>query len=144
MRSRDEIMANRVTRIPLHEQKSHSAVPTRIGYIRGWVNDTGNNIAQHKLAGYTVVEEKDMKIGDNGSEANVALGTGARKNVGITRHSDNTIAVLMEIPEELYMKDQQAKWSITDRAENELKSPKRKGENFYGSGVTSTTSFEDV
>lgn len=129
MRDRDEIKQNRPKRVPIHEQRNQLTTTHKEGFVRRWVNDIPNRIDKFLRAGYAVVTDKNVIVGDDNS--NMALGTGARKNVGRTRHGDGTQAVLMEIPKELYDEDQRAKAAIVDAADQAMKRGKVEND-FYG------------
>lgn len=137
-RSRNEIAAGRPKRVPLFDQRDMMTVPTKPGYVRRWVNDVGIRVERFKLAGWTIVDDAEVQVGELGvTDNNVALGSGARKHVGRTRTTDNTYAVLMEIPEEWYREDQAAKMAKVDETEAEIRRKTRE-ENFYGEFHQST------
>lgn len=96
----DDSRANRPTRIPIGTQKRLS-VPQRPGYVRRWVNDIDERIEMFKQAGYEIVADEAMPIGDQASKDSQPLGATRRKSVGRGRY-----AYLMEIPEDLYREDQ--------------------------------------
>lgn len=68
--------------------------PTREGYVRRFVNDSGNNIAEKMELGYTFVEEPGVQTFDPGSRINRLAGT---KDGGAPLKT-----FLMETPLELY------------------------------------------
>ena len=66
--------------------------PTREGFVRRWVNDKGNRIAELEEIGYTLVEERGIDTDGPGSRVNRLAGT----------HEGGAPlkTYLMEIPEE--------------------------------------------
>lgn len=132
MRDREEIKKARPKRTPLFEQRDQMAVEAKPGFVRRWVNDLTNRIEKFRRAGWEIVSDKEVSVGSEGVvDNNVSLGSGARKNVGRTRGGDNSQAVLMEIPQELYEEDQRAKQaSVTSREEAIYRDLPDK--NFYG------------
>lgn len=105
-------------RVPLHEQqKNILTVPEKRGFVRRHVNDIeqGNRIKRFIKAGWRIVEE-ETSVGDDGViNQNQSLGSGVRKHVG-----DTTYAILMEIPQELYDADQEAKADRLDKKEDSI------------------------
>lgn len=68
--------------------------PTREGYVRRWVNDDGNRIAEAGELAYEYVEDPDTKSTDVGSRISRLVGTKA--------NGEPLRAYLMETPKELY------------------------------------------
>jgi hypothetical protein len=95
-------------RVPLHEQRRDLlTVPPKEGYVRRIVNDSenGQRIERFKLAGWSIVEDPKTQVGaPEVVNRNVSLGSGVSIAVGSGQR-----AVLMEIPKDLYDKDQDAK-----------------------------------
>lgn len=137
MRDRSEVQASRPKRVPIHEQRNQLSTNQKVGFVRRWVNDIPGRVEKFIKAGYAVVTDKDVTVGD--SDSNMALGTGARKDVGRTRHGDGTQAVLMEVPKEWYDQDQAAKANIVDAADRAMKRGKDDNE-FYGD-IKQSSSF---
>lgn len=132
MRDREEIKKARPKRTPLFEQRDQMTVESKPGFVRRWVNDLTNRIEKFRKAGWEIVDDTDIQVGVDGvASNNVSLGSGARKNVGRTRGGENSQAVLMEIPQELYDEDQRAKQSkVTAQEEAIYRDLPDKG--FYG------------
>jgi hypothetical protein len=137
MRDRNEIKASRPKRVPIHEQRDQMTTTQKEGFVRRWVNDIPGRVEKFLRAEYAIVTDKNVTVGDDNS--NMALGTGARKNVGRTRHGEGTQAVLMEIPKELYDEDQKAKAAQVDASERAMKRGKDDNE-FYGD-IKQSSSF---
>lgn len=132
VRDRKELAAQRPKRVPIHEQRDQMGTDQRPGFIRRWVNDIPGRVEKFLRGGYEVVRDDEVKVGDGGvTDNNIALGTGARKNVGRTRAGEGTHAVLMEIPIELYEEDQRAKQAAVDATDKVLNRSIREND-FYG------------
>jgi hypothetical protein len=94
--------------------------------VRRWVNDQEDRINMFKEAGYTpVVGNADTSTPD-ARDPN-KIGSIVRKHVG-----GGTYAVLMEIPEEFYKEDQEAKQHRVDEIEESYDPTKKIVENTYG------------
>jgi len=66
--------------------------PTRAGYVRRWVNDSGNRIAEAEELAYDFVTDQSIKTTDAGSRISRLVGTKA--------NGEPLRAYLMETPEE--------------------------------------------
>ena len=101
-------------RIPLGTRNILTA-PKKVGFVRRFVNDTGDRVQRFKDADWKVVDENipvgDTKLGRAGS-----LGSLSNPHVG-----SNQRAVLMEIPEEIYNADRAASQAAITKVENEIK-----------------------
>ena len=140
MRDRKEITSKRPKRVPIHDQRNQMTTDQREGFVRRWVNDIPGRIEKFLLAGYEVAKGDEIKVGEDGvTSNNIALGTGARKNVGRTRTGEGTQAVLMEIPKEMYEEDQKAKQTTLEATDKVLKRNIREND-FYGD-IKQTSSF---
>lgn len=71
--------------------------PKREGYVRRWVNDKGNRIAELEEIGYTMVEQPGIDTHGPGTRVNRLAGT----------HEGGAPlkTYLMEIPEDFYRED---------------------------------------
>lgn len=107
--------ANRPKRTPLGLRNVLTA-ETRDGYVRRWFNDTDDRIERAKEAGYTEVIKSSAKVGDEMAGADSQMGSLVSKSVG-----GGMRAVLMEIPEEFYREDQEAKQERVDAREAGLR-----------------------
>lgn len=106
---------DRPKRIPLHEQRRDIlTAPRKPGFVRRIINDVGNRVSNFLTAGYRIVEDKNIFLGE-GVDNNQSLGSGARKGVG-----RGVTGVLVEIPEELYKEDQAAKQREIDEREKAM------------------------
>lgn len=87
----------------------------REGYVRRYVNDQDGRVERFLEAGYQIVIEPDADTSADKAGKPTLLGTNVRKSVGGGRH-----AVLMEIKEEFYNEDQEAKQEQVDALENAM------------------------
>lgn len=118
--------ANRPKRTPLGTRNVLTA-EQRPGFVRRWVNDVDDRLERAKDAGYTSVL-KPTEVGDPKAGADSQMGTIVAKSVG-----GGTRAVLMEIPEQFYREDQDAKARRVDATEQGLKrQPGVKGKQYGG------------
>jgi len=95
----------------------------RPGYVRRVVNDVDDRIEMFKRAGYEIVKAKDYggyhRAGDP-----------APVDSAVTRSVGGGIrGVLMEIPEEWYREDQEAKARKLDELENSIRRKGRDGDD---------------
>jgi hypothetical protein len=117
-------------RIPLGSRNILTA-PQKVGFVRRFVNDTGDRIQMFKDAGWNAVDDGspvgDAKIGrpsNIGSAANPHVGGGQR-------------AVLMEIPEEIYEADRAESQAKISAVENQIKRNSRsEGKDGLSGSVT--------
>lgn len=124
----NRIEDKRPERAPLGTGKNVLTAPTRPGYRRRFINDDGDRLKNALAAGYTIVGE-NAQVGDEDvTPRNTALG--ARTEV--TAFRDGTKAILMEIPEELALEDDERKARIAD-AEEEAIINKPNEDGYYGS-----------
>ena len=101
-------------RIPLGTRNILTA-PKKPGFVRRFVNDTGDRVQQFKDAGYSIVEE-DIKVGDPKIGRSDKLGSTVDVHVG-----GSTRAVLMEIPEKYYFEDKKVAQDKITAVENEIR-----------------------
>lgn len=118
----------RVTRKPLH-QRGPQAITSGSkdpNFEYRFVNDTGSRIQTFKEAGYELVQDDELVVGD----ARVSDGS----ELGSTRRvisPDGTVSYLMRIKKEWYDEDQKAK---EDRLrEQEAAMKKEASHGMYGS-----------
>jgi hypothetical protein len=122
----DDSRANRPKRVPMGSQR-RLAVPERPGFVRRWFNDVDDRIERAKRAGYAIVTDPYLPIGDQRSKDAAPMSDTRRVSVGRGTH-----AYLMEIPKDWYEADQRAKLK---RNEEKISAMKRinKEEGQYGS-----------
>ena len=102
-------------RVPLGTRNILTA-PKRPGFVRRFVNDTGDRIQLFKEAGWLAVESVGNPIGDPHVGKVSTIGSSANPHVGGGQR-----AVLMEIPEEYYNEDYNAAQAKITEVENEIK-----------------------
>jgi hypothetical protein len=86
--------------------------PARPGWVRRYVNDSGDRVGRMMEVGYTIASDRDGGKSDKtgvGSEISAFAGTEVSGAAMRT--------VLMEIPEEIYRDDQRAKLRAIDTEE---------------------------
>ena len=117
-------------RIPLGSRNILTA-PQKAGFVRRFVNDTGDRIQMFKEAGWNAVDDGtpvgDAKIGrptSMGSASNPHVGGGQR-------------AVLMEIPEEIYKADRAESQAKITAVESQIKRNSKPDANAESFGVVS-------
>ena len=102
-------------RVPLGARNILTA-PKRPGFVRRFVNDTGDRIQLFKDAGWSAVESVGNPVGDEQVGRATPIGSSANPHVGGGQR-----AVLMEIPEEYYNEDYNAAQAKITEVENEIK-----------------------
>lgn len=93
------------------EQKLRA--PQRQGFVRRWVNDTGNRVADMEELAYAFVHEQGIKT--DGPDTRVRRLTGTKPN------GDPQFSYLMETPEHEYafgVQDRESQLALTDEAIN--------------------------
>ena len=107
-------------RVPLGRHKNIMTVAAQDkdpNYEYRWINDDDNRVKDALNAGYEVVNDPNVEVGDNGANRqNQSVGTGARKHVG-----KGMSAVLMRIKKEFYDEDQREKQGQINQSEKEMK-----------------------
>lgn len=117
----------RVVRKPLFQRGPQSISGEKDpNYIYRFVNDTGSRIDQMKQAGYEIVEDDSLIVGD--SRVSDPSSQGSAKRV-ISK--DGTVSYLMRQKKEYYEEDQAAKQAHNDEIEAAMK--KQASEGMYGS-----------
>jgi len=87
-------------RVPVGGNRLKLNVPEHLKnpeFVYRWVNDTGVNMQRYLDAGYEVVEDENMEVGEGSVESTRLPGKAVTKSVGRTREESNTVAVLMRI-----------------------------------------------
>jgi len=117
----------RVVRKPLFQRGPQSISGEKDpNYVYRFVNDTGSRIDQMKQAGYEIVEDEGLIVGD--SRVSDPSSQGSAKRV-ISK--DGTVSYLMRQKKEYYEEDQAAKQAHNDEIEAAMK--KQASEGMYGS-----------
>lgn len=89
--------------------------PQRPGFVRRFVNDTGDRIQMFKDAGWNTAEDVNQ-VGDPKLGRPSSIGSSANPHVGGGQR-----AVLMELPEEIYLADRAESQAAITRVENEMR-----------------------
>ena len=122
------VEAKRPKRVPLGAGRNVLTAPKRDGYRRRYINDVGDRIERAIAAGYQVVDDKGVYVGDkDAASQNVSVGTGAEVSVS----QDGMRAVLMVLPEELAREDDELKMRDIDEKEAAIVN-KGDEEGYYG------------
>lgn len=101
-------------RIPLGTRNILTA-PNKPGFVRRFVNDTGDRIETFKAAGWNVANDVNQ-VGDEKLGRASMMGSSANPHVGGGQR-----AVLMEIPEEYYNEDKAKAQAEITQVENEIR-----------------------
>jgi hypothetical protein len=99
-------------------------------YVYRFVNDSGSRIDQMKNAGYEIVTDDDLVVGESRVSDPNQLGSGKR-----VVSKDGTVQYLMRQKKEWYDEDQATKQAHNDEIEQAMK--KQAQEGMYGSIKTS-------
>lgn len=97
----------RNTRVPLGVARAKLSVPQRPGYVRRWINDEEGRLMNAEAGGYQFATDLNLQIGTPDVD-NVNRDLGARVSRVVDK-STGKKAYLMEIKEDFYREDQQAK-----------------------------------
>lgn len=97
----------------LESFRTKLSAPSRPGFVRRWANDEGNRVEELQNRDYDFVEEKGISTQSGGSRVS--------RYVGTKPNGDPMHAYLMEVPEEYYKEDQEAKEQINNRVDEALR-----------------------
>lgn len=124
-------VSKRVERKPLHQQGPQAVSGDKDpNYVYRFVNDTGSRIHNFTQAGYEMVTDADLVVGDSRVKDSSELGSAKR-----VISNDGTTSYLMRIKKEWYDEDQAAKAARIDETEQAMKQEASTG--MYGSIKTS-------
>jgi len=104
----------RPVRVPIGTRHVLTA-PQRAGFVRRFVNDSEERVKKFLEAGYTIVMDSDIQVGDPGAGRDTPVGSPVTKAVG-----GGVKAVLMEIPVEWHEEDQKLKHTTIDDLEKQM------------------------
>ena len=117
----------RVTRKPLFQRGPQSISGDKdSNFVYRFVNDTGARIDQMKQAGYEIVIDDDLTVGDSRVSDATQQGSGKR-----VISKDGTVSYLMKQRKEFYEEDQKSKQEYVDATEQTMK--QQASEGMYGS-----------
>lgn len=85
-------------------------------YVYRFVNDTGSRIANFQSAGYEIVKDDELTVGDSRVFDPSDLGSGKK-----VTSNDGTVSYLMRIKKEYYEEDQAAKQNYINETERAMK-----------------------
>lgn len=121
----------RVVRKPLFQRGPQSISGEKDpNFVYRFVNDTGSRIDQMRQAGYEIVEDDGLIVGDARVSDPTTQGSGKR-----VISKDGTVSYLMRQKKEFYEEDQAAKQAHNDEIEQAMK--QQASEGMYGSIKTS-------
>ena len=121
----------RVVRKPLFQRGPQSISGDKDpNFVYRFVNDTGSRIDQMKQAGYEIVEDDNLIVGDARVSDPTSQGSGKR-----VISKDGTVSYLMRQKKDWYEEDQAAKQKHNDEIEAAMK--QQASEGMYGSIKTS-------
>ena len=85
-------------------------------YVYRFVNDTGSRIANFQAAGYEIVKDDELTVGDSRVFDPSDLGSGKK-----VTSNDGAVSYLMRIKKEYYEEDQAAKQNYINETERAMK-----------------------
>lgn len=85
-------------------------------YVYRFVNDTGSRIANFQAAGYEIVKDDELTVGDSRVFDPSDLGSGKK-----VTSNDGTVSYLMRIKKEYYEEDQAVKQNYINETERAMK-----------------------
>ena len=85
-------------------------------YVYRFVNDTGSRIANFQAAGYEIVKDDELTVGDSRVFDPSDLCSGKK-----VTSNDGTVSYLMRIKKEYYEEDQAAKQNYINETERAMK-----------------------
>jgi hypothetical protein len=97
------------------------------GFVYRWVNDVDTRISKFKAAGYEIVDDSTIEVGEHDVKQASQLGRTVTKGVG-----KGVNAVLMRIEEEYYNEDQAAKAETVNATEETLNQNLNELDGKYG------------
>lgn len=122
----------RVTRKPLHQRGPLTISGDKDpNFQYRFVNDVGSRIHQMKEAGYELVTDDEMVVGESRVSDPTAQGSAKR-----VINKDGTVSFLMKQKKDWYEEDQKAKQAQVDELENSMKNEANQ-QGMYGSIKTS-------
>ena len=127
-----KITEKRVTRKPLHTRGPLTISGEKDPEFQyRFVNDVGSRIYQMKEAGYELVTDDEMVVGESRVSDPTAQGSAKR-----VINKDGTVSFLMKQKKDWYEEDQKTKQAQVDELENSMKNEANQ-QGMYGSIKTS-------
>lgn len=130
-------------RVPVGGNRSKLTIPDRIkdpNFVYRWIVDEDGRFEVCKEAGYEVVEDPNVEVGEGSVDHARFPGNAVVKAVGRTRNSLNGTAVLMRIHKDYYNEDQQAKEDEIQETEQAMFRRNAGQEGFYEKERTNSRS----
>lgn len=121
------------TRVPLHQQNVLTE-HTRDGFKRSWVFE--GDVERYKLAGWELVDDPDIQTHDGQIHLESRFGSAVTRvlNKGHTSDTNRRIALLMEIPADIYEEDYRHEQQQIDATESSIdETGEIAKKNYYGS-----------
>lgn len=107
----------RVVRIPLHQRGPLSILGEKDpDFHYRFVNDTGSRVYNYQQAGYELVSDSNITVGDSRVSDVSDLGSTRR-----VISNNGTASVLMRIPKPFFDEDQKRKNDLLDEQEQAMK-----------------------
>jgi len=106
----------RTTRTPIAQRNILTVRGKEPGYVYRIVNDSGDRVNMFEEAGYEIVNQADVVVGDKRVQKATSVGTKAEVNVG-----GGEKALVMRIREDWYKEDQAAKQQKVNDLESSMK-----------------------
>ena len=117
--------SGRPTRTPVGRRNILSVNGKEAGYEYRIVNDEFDRVDTFKEAGWEVVSNSDVSVGDKRVTASVTPGSAAQVNVGA-----GAKGVVMRIKQDWYDEDQAAKRAQVKETEDQLRRDARNGADY--------------
>ena len=115
--SRESVKSARVARKPLTQRGPQAIAGDKdANFVYRFVNDTGSRIANFQAAGYEIVKDDELTVGDSRVFDPSDLGSGKK-----VTSNDGTVSYLMRIKKEYYEEDQAAKQNYINETERAMK-----------------------
>ena len=123
-------------RTPVGGNRSKLSIPEAYknqypDFVFRFVNDVPGRIRRFQDAGYEIVEDEGLVVGEAGVENSRFPETAVVKHVGRTRDDNNTASVLMRIHKDYYEEDQAAKEEEVAHTERAMFTRNKAQEGFY-------------
>ena len=109
---------SRVTRTPVGQRNILTVKGKDPAYEYRIVNDVEDRITQFIEAGYEIVQDEAVVVGDKRASSGTSIGSAKQLSVG-----QGTKAYVMKIPKEWYEEDQRAKQGQIAATEAAIKTP---------------------
>ena len=123
--------AGRVTRTPVSQRNILTVKGKDPNYEYRIVNDVEDRITQFHEAGYEVVQNDSVDVGDRRASNGTSIGSAKVLSVG-----QGTKAVVMRIKKEWYEEDQREKHRKIAATEASIKDPSQNGGDYGSTNIS--------